>query len=193
MDNIEAKLSVLETWAKKGVPYIPQRPGPKASRVERQYDYFPKNKSAFCSWTAEDNCPRTVELFPQLLGIRSLSRETIDDPEYAALHDRMEAALAKLKERQAASAIVADTARQLDELTSDRDRWKRIAEVQEVDVRALRERAAGAEENFRKERRARLSNERLLNTTIDELTAQVAALTATVSKVTGLKLTGKKS
>ncbi|MFM0739440.1 hypothetical protein PQQ51_19540 [Paraburkholderia xenovorans] len=191
-DKINAKLAILTKWVCGGIPVIPRRPGPKTTQSKvMQLDYFPDDEKAFCAWTAQQNCTRTVERFPELLEIKSLSRSTIVQPAHVLLRDRVSDVLDALTEKAKAQLTISEPATKLADVIADRDRWKAIAEKQETDVRDQRAKAAEAEAKYRAERRARMQNDAALNEQIQSLSAEVSALTATLKKVTSFRSTGK--
>lgn len=195
VDKMNLKLSILKEWVTNGIPKIPKRPGPKSGTVSQRHelDYFPDGPQAFCAWTSEKNCQRTLERYPQLAHIKALSRGTFGQPDNEVLRDDILEVIEKLKLKAAARATTSDAVTQLALLTADRDRWKTIAEVQENDVRELRLVASTAQTETRLERRARMNNDRALNERIAELSEQVAELTATVKNVTGFRSRGTKN
>lgn len=86
-----SKLSILEKWARTGIPWVHGR---------RVLDFFPTSRLQFSSWDGTQNCEGTRALYPELCLLTRTSRAIlVSHPDLLA---RLDAILQEVSLKQRA-------------------------------------------------------------------------------------------
>lgn len=193
---IDAKLSILDDWARRGIPWKRDPAGNYIfdSEGERTIDYYPDDIKAFCAWDGKENCDHTVQdivEFCRQRGIntpRSLSRSTLGKAYHKVRFDKVTSLLKVLSAKAASQIQHTNKSNIIESLETDLDYWKTLALHQEaVDIVLQRRRAARAEKDLAKKTRELARHQAEARREIIALEAKVAELTATLAKVRPLR------
>ncbi|MGF6966701.1 hypothetical protein OKW43_003729 [Paraburkholderia sp. WC7.3g] len=187
--NITAKLEILETWSRTGIPWLRDADGNEArdSDGEQLLDYFPPRPIDFASWNGTQNCQTTHKLFPELSSIKATRRSTLSEPYHSDIQSRVQAVLEVLRAKGHEQLLLTNKTSRIETLQAGADYWQTLAHKQEGDIIALRERMSETEVKLRAATLALENNRTEAQRVIDNLNAKVANLTGLLAKVAPLK------
>lgn len=182
--NIIAKLSVLEKWAETEIPWARDARGSfvRDRFGERVLDYFPTADIHFANWDGKQNCEATHVLYPELRDLKKTRRRTIPDS-HPDLEVRLDKVRDALRSKSKAQLETGNKSSQIEELERSANHWRSLAEKQEGEIVALRERMSTTERKLREVQNAVKSNQAESSRLAADKDAKIASLTELLSKI----------
>ena len=193
---IDAKLLILDEWARTNIPWKLDQAGDfvRDRDGERTIDYYPDDVRAFSEWDITKNCEHTAQRVKAFCSQKSIplpqrfSRDTLGKSYHSTLLLRTQSLLKVLAAKAASQIHDTNKTNLIKSLTKDRDYWKSLALHQEqVDIVIQRRRAASAERELAKMTPQLERNKSEARREITSLEARVAELTASLAKVKPLR------
>lgn len=188
LEQVDLRLAILDEWlAKKQIPWKTNTDGTpiRDENGEMIPDFAPVNLLQFCDWTQEKNCTASGEA---LSSLRRISRMSLHQAYHAELRKRVNDKLKVIKtcltlqiERSNKVSIIEDQAAQIQLLQN-------IVDAQARESRLARHKVTEITQKYRQRHDEQRRIIQQLKADIVAHEEKIASLTATLSKVTSLRV-----
>lgn len=180
LSNIQKKIGVLKTYAKKGVPFLTDESGnpihDSTSGKKILCDY-PSSFSQFSRWASTEKVGGKMDEDPSFL---SHSHDTLC--KYPQLKNEVASLLEAVK-KKATMQLASENGDKIKALKFDRDYWKAIAETEGLSMLQCLERATQAEKRVVELERALISAREMYVEMENKMNRVIAELKRQLSEV----------
>lgn len=182
---VKLKTDPLKIWVEKGIPWLCNSAGEEIrdKNGELQLDYFPVNTTKFCLWDASQNCGYVRATLPK---IAHTTRSTLNS--HITLKTEIDKLCKDLVKKAKQQLVEKNKASQITALGDDIKFLKLVLERQETEITQMRLKEIRLDEKITQAERALANETAHYDRTVAMLQKQVSELTASLRKVSSLKI-----
>ncbi|MHB9839673.1 hypothetical protein Q8F57_033170 [Paraburkholderia terrae] len=189
LENIDAKLAILQLWVATGIPFVRNDAGRCICNAndELELEYFPENVLAFSRWTRESaKCPFTLTQHPTISTFRSFSRSTLDTEDNKTKKTEVDVRLTEIADKAKAQLHKANPKSESTEAQSAAAQMQQLNKVLEHEIGKYREQARVAIEERNEAMALNKRQKQYHDETVAKLKEQLSTLRSRQSNVVPL-------